>query len=71
MDHSTIVKLAAAPICVKVVTCCPSFSVITTHYFRIGEELMAFLERHAPEYDRVVYVGDGSNDFCPVLRLRA
>ncbi|KAJ8522453.1 hypothetical protein ONZ45_g964 [Pleurotus djamor] len=42
------------------------------HDCKIGcEELMAFLERHAPEYDRVVYVGDGSNDFCPVLRLRA
>ncbi|KAL0956419.1 hypothetical protein HGRIS_002567 [Hohenbuehelia grisea] len=36
-----------------------------------GEELVAFLARHAPEYDRVVYVGDGSNDFCPVLRLRS
>ncbi|EEB92386.1 hypothetical protein MPER_09113 [Moniliophthora perniciosa FA553] len=35
------------------------------------EELTAFLERHAPEFDRVVYVGDGSNDFCPVLRLRS
>ncbi|KAF8210573.1 phosphatase phospho-type [Mycena galopus ATCC 62051] len=36
-----------------------------------GEELEAFFARHAPTYDRVVYVGDGSNDFCPALRLRA
>ncbi|THV02424.1 hypothetical protein K435DRAFT_963148 [Dendrothele bispora CBS 962.96] len=35
-----------------------------------GEELTAFLGRH-PEYDRVVYIGDGSNDFCPVIRLRS
>jgi len=34
-----------------------------------GEELSAFLREHG-EYDRVVYIGDGSNDFCPVLRLR-
>ncbi|KAG9220693.1 hypothetical protein CCMSSC00406_0003792 [Pleurotus cornucopiae] len=36
-----------------------------------GEELTAFLERHAPDFDRVIYVGDGTNDFCPVLRLRS
>jgi pyridoxal phosphate phosphatase PHOSPHO2 len=36
----------------------------------IGEELDAFLKRHTPDFDRVIYVGDGSNDFCPVLRLR-
>jgi len=36
-----------------------------------GEELEAFLERHQPDFDRVIYVGDGSNDFCPVLRLRS
>ncbi|CDO75352.1 hypothetical protein BN946_scf184966.g20 [Trametes cinnabarina] len=35
-----------------------------------GDELDAFLQRHGPEFDRIVYVGDGSNDFCPVLRLR-
>ncbi|EJF65344.1 hypothetical protein DICSQDRAFT_99089 [Dichomitus squalens LYAD-421 SS1] len=35
-----------------------------------GDELEAFLERHRPDFDRVIYVGDGSNDFCPVLRLR-
>ncbi|EPQ57312.1 hypothetical protein GLOTRDRAFT_58585 [Gloeophyllum trabeum ATCC 11539] len=35
-----------------------------------GEELEAFLERHGKQFDRIVYVGDGSNDFCPILRLR-
>ncbi|RPD59908.1 hypothetical protein L226DRAFT_487823 [Lentinus tigrinus ALCF2SS1-7] len=35
-----------------------------------GEELDAFLKRHGSEFDRIVYVGDGSNDLCPVLRLR-
>ncbi len=35
-----------------------------------GEELEAFLARHQPAFDRVIYVGDGSNDYCPVLRLR-
>ncbi|THG98401.1 hypothetical protein EW026_g3773 [Hermanssonia centrifuga] len=36
-----------------------------------GEELEAFLARHQPAFDRVIYVGDGSNDYCPVLRLRS
>lgn len=36
----------------------------------VGEELTAFLERHGKDFDRIVYVGDGSNDFCPILRLR-
>ena len=35
----------------------------------VGDELDAFLKEHGP-YDRVIYVGDGSNDFCPVIRLR-
>ncbi|EJD02866.1 uncharacterized protein FOMMEDRAFT_107885 [Fomitiporia mediterranea MF3/22] len=34
-----------------------------------GDELDAFLKEH-DTYDRVIYVGDGSNDFCPVIRLR-
>ncbi|THH09127.1 hypothetical protein EW145_g2233 [Phellinidium pouzarii] len=34
-----------------------------------GDELDAFVKERAP-YDRVIYIGDGSNDFCPVLRLR-
>ncbi|KAG6918523.1 hypothetical protein DXG01_013613 [Tephrocybe rancida] len=35
-----------------------------------GEELEAYLAEHGP-FDRVVYTGDGSNDFCLILRLRA
>lgn len=35
-----------------------------------GDELDAFLARHGTTFDRIVYVGDGSNDFCPVLHLR-
>ncbi|KAH9978936.1 phosphatase phospho-type [Lactifluus volemus] len=36
-----------------------------------GSELDAFLKRHGVDYDRIIYVGDGSNDFCPALRLRS
>ncbi|TFK44376.1 phosphatase phospho-type [Crucibulum laeve] len=36
-----------------------------------GKELEAFLARNAADYDRIIYVGDGSNDFCPILRLRS
>ncbi|KAJ3514120.1 hypothetical protein NLJ89_g2566 [Agrocybe chaxingu] len=35
-----------------------------------GEELEAFLVRKGGDFDRLVYVGDGNNDFCPILRLR-
>jgi len=35
-----------------------------------GEELENFFSRHESTYDRVIYIGDGSNDFCPVLHLR-
>jgi len=36
-----------------------------------GEELTAYLQRKGVEFDRIAYVGDGSNDFCPILRLRS
>ncbi|KAJ7217861.1 phosphatase phospho-type [Mycena pura] len=36
-----------------------------------GDELEAYFMRHPPAYARVVFVGDGSNDFCPALRLRS
>jgi pyridoxal phosphate phosphatase PHOSPHO2 len=36
-----------------------------------GEELEAFLERHKPGFEQIIYVGDGGNDYCPVLRLRS
>jgi len=35
-----------------------------------GQELEAFLKRQGVDYDRIIYVGDGSNDFCPVVELR-
>ncbi|SPO44844.1 uncharacterized protein PSANT_02530 [Moesziomyces antarcticus] len=37
-----------------------------------GDELEAFLERHGGRdaFDRIIYVGDGGNDYCPVKRLR-
>ena len=34
-----------------------------------GEELEAFLKDKEP-FDKMVYIGDGTNDFCPILRLR-
>jgi pyridoxal phosphate phosphatase PHOSPHO2 len=36
-----------------------------------GEELEAFLERRGGRstFDRIAYIGDGTNDFCPLLRL--
>ncbi|KZT10958.1 uncharacterized protein LAESUDRAFT_809809 [Laetiporus sulphureus 93-53] len=36
-----------------------------------GDELDAFLDRHRTQFDRIIYVGDGTNDFCAVLRLRS
>ncbi|KAF9482166.1 hypothetical protein BDN70DRAFT_802182 [Pholiota conissans] len=36
-----------------------------------GEELETFLASKGIEYDHIVYVGDGTNDFCPILRLRS
>lgn len=39
----------------------------------LGKELDEFMTRHGgwDAFERVVYVGDGGNDFCPLLRLRA
>ncbi|KAN0064618.1 hypothetical protein ACQY0O_002247 [Thecaphora frezii] len=36
-----------------------------------GDELEAFLARHGGRaaFDRIIYVGDGGNDYCPLLRL--
>ena len=65
---NTLAKLAAVRICAKVFR---SLAIYPTAHQRTvaGEELQAFLERHE-QFDRVVYVGDGTNDFCPILRLR-
>ncbi|KAG8985125.1 hypothetical protein FRB93_006077 [Tulasnella sp. JGI-2019a] len=37
-----------------------------------GEELDAYLARKGglEAFDKLVYIGDGSNDFCPILHLR-
>ena len=45
-----------------------NFHIISTVF--LGEELSAFLARHQTAFDRIVYIGDGSNDFCPILRMR-
>ncbi|KAF8635195.1 hypothetical protein AX17_003971 [Amanita inopinata Kibby_2008] len=45
-------------------------SHLFTKFSETGEELDAFLTRHGRDFDRIIYVGDGSNDFCPVLRLQ-
>jgi len=36
-----------------------------------GDELDAYLARSGKSFDRLVYVGDGDNDFCPVLRFKS
>ena len=37
-----------------------------------GDELDAFLARHGGRgsFERVVYIGDGGNDYCPVMRMQ-
>lgn len=35
-----------------------------------GQELTRYLDANDTEFDRIIYIGDGSNDFCAVLRLR-
>ncbi|KAG8863570.1 hypothetical protein FRB96_008310 [Tulasnella sp. 330] len=37
-----------------------------------GEELEAYLSRKGglDSFEKLIYIGDGSNDFCPILRLR-
>ncbi|WWC64507.1 uncharacterized protein I303_107117 [Kwoniella dejecticola CBS 10117] len=37
-----------------------------------GDELDAYLASHGGKdsYEKIVYVGDGGNDFCPLLRMR-
>ena len=37
-----------------------------------GDELDRYLEQHGGKdsWDRIAYVGDGGNDFCPLLRMR-
>ena len=37
-----------------------------------GDELDAYLSRNGGKegFERIVYIGDGGNDFCPLLRMR-
>ncbi|TFK73909.1 hypothetical protein BDN72DRAFT_834235 [Pluteus cervinus] len=39
-----------------------------------GDELDGWLTKNGKtyeSYDRIVYIGDGSNDFCPIVKLRS
>lgn len=41
-----------------------------------GDELASWLKQNAgsrgiDDFERIVYIGDGGNDFCPLLRMRA
>lgn len=38
-----------------------------------GDELEAYLAKRGGRdaWDKVVYVGDGGNDFCPLVRMKA
>ncbi|KAH9820577.1 phosphatase phospho-type [Melampsora americana] len=36
-----------------------------------GEELKKFLDSSEIKFDRIVYVGDGSNDFCPITQFKS
>ena len=44
-------------------------SINNYHYPILGTILREYLERSAEKYSRVVYVGDGQNDLCPLLQL--
>jgi pyridoxal phosphate phosphatase PHOSPHO2 len=37
-----------------------------------GDELDAYLasQEGKDSFDKIIYVGDGGNDFCPLLRMR-
>ena len=37
-----------------------------------GDELDAYLAAHGgrEKYKKIIYVGDGGNDFCPLLRMK-
>ena len=44
-------------------------SINKYHHPILGTILREYLERSAEKYSRVVYVGDGQNDLCPLLQL--
>ena len=37
-----------------------------------GDELDAYVAAHGgkDDFSRIVYIGDGKNDYCPLLRMR-
>lgn len=68
--HNIAAKSVAVRTCAKERLMIVIYLVDFSWLWVTGEELDAFLKRQAVEYDRIIYVGDGSNDFCPILRLR-
>lgn len=74
-ERNTAVKSVAAPTCARVSPLALPFCCSSTDALRCisGKELDEFMQRHGgwEKFDRVVYVGDGGNDFCPLLRLRS
>ena len=46
----------------------PSLNLLCVHH-PPGTILKGYLESSAEQYSRVVYVGDGHNDLCPLLQL--
>lgn len=70
--RSTAAGLAAAPTCARASDPLCSVLEADRRASSTGKELDEFMERHGgwATFDRVVYVGDGGNDFCPLLRLR-
>lgn len=71
MVLSIPVYSAVVPICAKVsvrLLCYQDSS--QAHLPTLGQELSAYLSRQSNRFDRIVYIGDGSNDYCPIVRLR-
>ena len=62
--------LVAVPTCAKVWDSMKCAGINIQIDILSGEELDAFLSRKGLEFEHIAYVGDGSNDFCPILRLR-
>ena len=81
MVHNTVAKLAAMTTCARVRPTPPFPFPLGISITRLdsdhknttttttGKELTEYLAVRS-HFDRVIYVGDGTNDFCAVLRLR-
>lgn len=68
--RSTHAKRDAKRTCAKVLTYLSTIPCTADANCIPGDELTALLKRKGIEYERMIYLGDGSNDFCPILRLR-